>query len=472
MIVKIAVAFLSACVCSPLGAADSKPNLVVFMADDLGYGDVGCFGSPRAKTPNIDGLAQQGVKFTQFYAPASTCSPTRSGLLTGRSPLRLGIFTYIPNKSGMHLIASEKTLPALLREAGYDTCFVGKWGVNGLMGSDKQPQPNDHGFNHYLASQNNAIPSHLDPTCFFRNGKPTKVDGYSAAVIVDEAITWLKNREDDRKPFCLFVWFHEPHRPIATPPQFSAKFEQVPADPNRLRSKTDNQAGHPAPSEAEYVANIAHMDWQVGRLVGDLDKNGHGQRTCVVFTSDNGPISPGSAGPLRGSKGTLWEGGIRIPGIIRWPDHVRKGTVIDTPVSALDLLPTFCHLSGVPVPSGVALDGENIVPLLNDKPFKRTKPLFWWKVGGEAALRVDNWKLIGTAEKESNFATRMDFIKTAKLESFSLYDLASDPAEKSDVIAKHPKLSLQLKANLVATHAAYQKEAPKWSDRDLPKGDD
>jgi arylsulfatase A len=414
-------------------------------------------------------MAAEGIRFTQFYAPAASCSPTRTGIMTGRSPLRLGIYTYIPQNSAMHLKRSERTIGSILRDAGYDTCFVGKWACNGIMGSPEQPQPKDHGFDYSLAAQNNATPSHHNPDCFFRNGKPVGViKGYSAQIIVDEAIGWLQSRKDSKKPFCLFVWFQEPHRVIATPEEFSApyreKFKDAPA------VKADLAKGQSeAPALADYLGNIAHMDHQVGRMMKTLADLGVSERTFTLFTSDNGPIEPGSTGGLRGGKGTLWEGGIRMPGIIRWPAKIKPGQTCNTPVMGLDLLPTVCEIVGVAAPADRAIDGVSILSLLEGRAFERSKHLFWWRLGGEAALREGDWKLCGMPESAKKFSSPIAFIKEAHLERFELYNLADDVAETKDVAGQHAERVSAMKARLCALHAEMQAEAERWPDGALPK---
>ena len=174
-------------------AAESRPNVVIFLADDLGWGDLGCYGHPLMHTPHLDAFAQQGVRLTQCYAASAVCSPSRSAILTGRTPYRNGVFTWIQQGSEVHLRTSEVALPKLLREQGYDTCHVGKWHLNGKFNSPAQPQPNDHGYNWWLATQNNAAPSHRNPNNFVRNGKPVGPwEGYSAILVVEEAIRWLR----------------------------------------------------------------------------------------------------------------------------------------------------------------------------------------------------------------------------------------------------------------------------------------
>lgn len=455
-------------------AAAARPNLVVFLADDLGYGDVGCFGSERVKTPQLDRLAAEGARCTAFYGPASVCSPTRVGMLSGRSPFRLGIYTYIPQGSAMHLQRSERALPALLRAAGYDTCFVGKWGANGSLTDRRQAQPSDHGFDYWFAAQNNAIPDQLNPTCFVRNGTPVPdTKGYSAAIIVDEALQWLERRKDKTKPFCLFVWFQEPHRPIATPPEFVQPYVRFGTRP--IGDSADaGTARKPPPSVAEYLGNIAHLDHQIGRVLDALEKSGDAARTFALFTSDNGPIEPGSAGPLRGGKSTVWEGGIRMPGIIRWPGHIKPGRVIDAPMGGLDLLPTFCDIANIAVPRDRTLDGESVRALLEGRDFHRAKPQFWWRPNGEVALRDHKWKLVMKTVARAGGGSQTQWYQTAALErsSAQLYDLEADVAEKSDLAARHPDVVARLIPRLVALHREMQQEQQRmvsWDDRALPR---
>ena len=212
-----------------VGVADAKTNFFVILCDDLGYGDLACFGHPNIKTPNLDRLAGEGMKLTNCYASAPVCSPSRAGMLTGRNPYRCGIYDWIPENSPMHLRRSEITVAQLLKSAGYATCHVGKWHCNGMFNSPQQPQPGDHGFDHWFSTQNNALPSHRNPVNFVRTGTPVgPLDGYSSTLIVEEAMQWLKERKGEQ-PFCLFVWFHSPHEPVATADTFVKMYPGIPA---------------------------------------------------------------------------------------------------------------------------------------------------------------------------------------------------------------------------------------------------
>ena len=309
---------------SLIAMAEQPPNFVIIVADDLGYGDLGCYGSPIVKTPHIDAFAREGLRLTSCYSAASNCSPARTGLMTGRTPYRVGVHTAIPFGSPMHVRQSEITIASLLHDAGYQTCHVGKWHLNGKFNSPDQPQPDDHGFEYWFSTQNNALPNHKHPDNFVRNGEPVGiVEDYAANIVAAEANRWLEKNRDATRPFFLYVCFHEPHEPIATHPRFAS---QYPSDD---------------PSYSAYYGNIAQMDHAFGKIVDRLDTLGLRDNTFVLFTSDNGPavtaMHPhGWAGPLRGKKGDLYDGGIRVPGIARWPGHIRAGRVCDEPISGVD----------------------------------------------------------------------------------------------------------------------------------------
>ena len=251
-----------------------KPNIIIMMADDLGYGDVGCFGNKIIETPNIDQLASKGAKFTQFYSGHYTCSPSRAGMMAGRTPYRNGIYTFIADNSVVHLKDKEVTLAEICKEQGYDTGFFGKWGLNGNMDDKTQPTPSQQGFDSWLATNNNAIPSHKNPTNFYFNGKAMgEMKGYSSQIVVDKATQWLDSRKDKTKPFLLVLWFHEPHTKLAQPDKFTQKY-----------AKYGEVAG-------EYYANIDHMDHQIGRFMNYMKKENLEDNSWITFTSDNGPLN-------------------------------------------------------------------------------------------------------------------------------------------------------------------------------------
>ncbi len=320
--------------------AKTRSNFVVVLCDDLGYGDLACYGHPTIKSPNLDRFAAEGIRFTNCYASAPNCSPSRTGLMTGRTPYRVGVHNWIPFMSPVHVGADEMTVATLLRNAGYSTCHSGKWHLNGMFNLPGQPQPGDHGFEHWFSTQNNALPNHHEPYNFVRNGIPAgPQEGYSSEIVAAEAIQWLREGRDQTKPFFLFVCFHEPHEPIATDPRFSRTYDY-----------SDD------PSRADYYGNVTQMDEAFGKLMTALDEMKLRDSTFVMFTSDNGPArtrwhNVGSSGPLREYKGHEYEGGIRVPGMIRWPGHAKPGTVSDEPIIGLDLLPTACQIADVAAPN-------------------------------------------------------------------------------------------------------------------------
>ncbi|WP_082379421.1 sulfatase-like hydrolase/transferase [Pseudalgibacter alginicilyticus] len=428
-----------------------QPNIVVLLCDDLGYGDLSSFGHPIIKTPNLDQLAEKGIKLTNFYSTAPVCSPSRAGLLTGRSPNRAGIYDFIPglkksddNRDLVHLQAHEETIPALLKSVGYSTCLVGKWHCSSRFNSDKQPQPNDFGFDYWMATHNNAAPSHQNPNNFVRNGQEVgEIEGFSSQIIITEALEWLDKKQDDN-PFFLQVAFHEPHEPIASPEDLVQKY--LPFSKNR--------------EEAEYFANVENVDLAVGRLIEYLEKK-HKDNTLVLFSSDNGPEtlmryqrakkSYGTPGELKGMK--LWtnEAGFRVPGIVSWIGENSFSGTTNAVVSALDFLPTFCELAGAELPKR-ELDGESFKSLLDNGEFERTKPLIWAFYDAineqRVAMRSGDWKIMARIESEGKTLPRIHnlydgneaLVKNAKLVDYALFNLKNDIVESEDLSLKEPEV--------------------------------
>ena len=416
--------------------ADPRPNVILFLADDLGYGELGCYGHAAAITPNLDRFAAEGLRLTDCHSAGSVCSPSRSALLTGRTPYRNGVFTWIPEDSPIHLRTSEHALPKLLREAGYDTCHVGKWHLNGRFNSPDQPQPSDHGYSWWLATQNNAAPSHAFPTNFVRNGQPIgKADDYSAPFITKEASRWLKEKRDPKKPFFLAVWTHEPHYPIAS----EERHEQLHA------SIADRE-------ERTYRANITQLDDAFGQLMKTVDDMQLTDSTLVFFSSDNGPEGDGDKGPgrglaggLRGRKRSMYEGGHRVPGIVRWPGKIQPGTESGIPVIGSDFFPTALAAAGIEPPAGRTLDGMNMLPVFSGDVVRRQVPLYW-RWGGKVAYREDNWKIV----------------VDESLEKPELYDLATDRNEATNLAAREADRLAAMMARLRAYTAEVEAEGPDW----------
>lgn len=443
------------------------PNFVIVTCDDLGYGDVGCFGSPKIKTPRLDAFAAQGVKLAHCYAAAPVCSPSRAGLLTGRTPDRCGVYNWIPGGNAMHLRREELTISSILRDAGYDTCVTGKWHLNGRFNDPAQPQPSDHGFQHWFATQNNAAPSHENPVNFVRNGKPVgEMKGYSSGIIAQEAVSWLEGRAGSAKPFFLYVPFHSPHEPVATAEAFVKQYPEA-----RGRG------------EALYYGNVSETDAAFGRLLDHLEKAGLADNTFVLFTSDNGPEtldrypgawrSHGSPGPFRSMKLSLYEGGIRVPGIARMPGLPRPGIVMEQPFSGLDLLPTLCGMAGLALPQIRNLDGLDMTALLRGARMLRRGPLHWHYFNTIdapiAALREGDWKILGLFDRHSEGsggsfdpARDMARIRAQKLERFELYHLARDPHERNNLASREKERFAMMREQLERIHTAVRAEGHDW----------
>lgn len=444
-------------------AEQGTPNILVILCDDLGYGDLECYGHPSIKTPALNRLARGGIRFTDCYSAAPVCSPSRVGMLTGRSPNRAGVYDWIPsagkavpNKRHLvHMRRNEKTIASYLQQAGYGTCLVGKWHCNSEFNRPAQPQPDDFGFDHWFATQNNASPSHQNPSNFVRNGLQVgSTEGFSCQLVADEAIDWLE-KKDQSSPFFLFVSFHEPHEPIASPSKLVATYLE--------QARTEN--------EAQYFANVANMDLAVGRIVDSLEKQGLDQNTIIIFTSDNGPEtlnryrsanrSYGKPGPLRGMKLHTTEAGFRVPGIVNWKNHIPEsllGTTNQTPVTALDLLPTFCELAQIPLPSEQKLDGLSIKPLLQGETLNREKPLLWIYYNSinqtRVAMRHEQWKVLaklngGSLPKFTNVTKEsLPTIREAMLTDIEIYDLSNDLSEENNLAGVEKGITQKLETLL------------------------
>ena len=434
----------------------ARPNVVLINVDDLGYGDLGVQGHPVIKTPHLDALAAAGLRFTQHYAPSALCSPSRAGLLTGRTPYRTGIKSWIPEASGIFLHKQEVTLATLLKRAGYATALVGKWHLNSDLADAAQPQPADHGFDHAYGHNAFQVPHNHNPTNIYRNGRllPPQ-EGYTAQLYADEAIAWLEQRSAAREPFFLYLAMAEPHTSIANPPEYNAMYAAFSRGP-----VVPIPNGGPRPPEAllvprgpgEYYANITYLDAQLGRVLAALDRLGHRDDTLVVFTSDNGPVTSawenwyevnahGDTGGFRGRKHHLHEGGIRVPAIVRLPGVVRAGTVTAAPVTSLDFLPTIAALCGAAVPSDRAIDGADLGALLRGGAAPAARPFYWalpTKTGRDFAYREGDWKLLLNTEQKP----------------VELYDLARDPLELTNRLAAEPARAAALAAAFRAHHAA------------------
>jgi len=428
------------------GAPARKPNLIFILADDLGWGDLGCYGNTRIKTPHLDRLAKQGTLFTQFYVNGSVCSPSRCAFMTGQYPARHKIHGHyatpeLNSKRGMSQWLDPKVpnVAALLKSAGYRTAHYGKWHLG--HGSNAPPL-SAYGFDDARAYGGNPQGWDEPPETFFAK---------STRVFVDETLRFIRtNRE---QTFYVQLWTLMPHAPLNPTDEQMAPYNWL---------SWRNGEYHKSAATI-YYSLVADLDAQVGRLLGELDELGLATNTLVMFSSDNGPedihlaeaghSGIGSAGPFRGRKRSLYEGGIRVPGIVRWPGKVPAGVVDQTSVLAgVDWLPTVCRFVGIPIPAAHKLDGEDVSDILLGKPRPRTTPLLWeWRfhIFGEPfhrspilAIREGDWSLLLNPDR-----SRVE-----------LYDLPRDPTQLNNLAEKHPD-----------TVAALAGKALDWQAT-LPKG--
>lgn len=433
--------------------AAKRPNVVMLLADDLGFQDVGCYNGP-VTTPNIDSLAAGGTRFTDFYSGCAVCSPSRATLITGRHHIRVGVYSWIHDPSQKsHLLERETTLAEILKSAGYSTAHIGKWHLGLPTAQHDKPTPDKHGFDYWFATWNNAEPSHKNPKNFIRNGEPVgQLEGYSCQLVVDEAIHWLDEERDQQTPFFLNVWFHEPHAPIAAP-------DEIVSDYGTLKDKG-----------AIYSGTIDNTDRAIGRLLKKLKEIDDPENTLIIYASDNGSYRDDRTGGLRGRKGVNWDGGIRVPGIFNWPGTIEAGQVSEEPAGLVDVLPTICGLLNLPKPDR-HLDGTSLAPILTGQPaeFERHQPLFWHlqKSRPIVAMRDGRYSLV--ADPDYELSTNNMFqeawiptIKTGSYKNFQLFDLKADPNQTSNIASANPELVEKLKAKLLEINASIMSEGADW----------
>jgi arylsulfatase A len=442
----LAVAFvLSACLTSFAAAADAprKPNIVFILADDLGYGDLGCYGQQKIKTPHIDRLAAQGMRFTQFYSGAPVCAPARctlmTGLHTGHSHIRDN--GELPTEGQRPIPHSTVTLAEVLKSAGYRTGVVGKWG---LGGPGTEGEPNRQGFDHWFGYLCQREAHRFYPQHLWRNGKKVILEQnangrrgqYSHDLVADEAMQFLRDGAKGARqgtPFFLYIAFTIPHVDLDVPDnaleQYAGQWEEKPFPGNHYRA-------HPTP-RAAYAAMISRMDRDLCRLMGLLNELKLAEDTLVMFSSDNGPSYAGgadaaffnSAGGLRGLKGELYDGGIRVPLIARWPGKIAAGTTSDHVAAFWDLLPTFAEAGSATLPTDLRLDGVSFLPMLLGQPDQKPRDHLYWESParqGAQAVRIGDWKGVRLGVKRN---------ADAKVQLFSL---KQDAAESRDVAAQNP----------------------------------
>ena len=392
------------------------PNFVVIFVDDLGYGDVGCFGSPSIKTPRLDTMADEGVKFTDFYSAAPVCTPSRAALMTGCYPWRVSLPSVLHPTAKIGLNPDEITIAEILRDRGYATTCIGKW----HLGDHPDFMPTSQGFDSYFGiPYSNDMVAGGNKVPLMRNEdvieRPVFQDNLTERY-TQEAINFITKNAD--RPFFVYLPHTFPHVPLHVTDRFKGKSER-----------------------GLYGDVVECLDWSTGRILDTLADLGLDDNTLVIFTSDNGPWlsmreNGGSAGPLRDGKGTTWEGGMREPCIMRWPGRIPAGIVCSEPATTMDLLPTFAKLAGADVPTDRIIDGKDILPLVTGQPGATTPYdafYYYWK-DELHAVRSGRWKLVLDHKKPR---TEIDVPP-------ALYDLVEDIGEQTDLSAKYPKLVSKL----------------------------
>jgi arylsulfatase A-like enzyme len=420
-------------------APAAAPNIVVLLADDMGYGDVSSYGGKDVPTPRIDRLAREGVRFTDGYVTCPACAPSRLSLMAGAYPQRFGM-TWNDDRSAHKLPDAQRLLPELLRGAGYVTGLVGKWNivrpaetvfdeVHDFIEWESDYFPQEDG--RYIGSNATKSPGFASSKTQFW-GPQREGDEYLTDRMGRDAASFIARHA--AKPFFLYVGFNAVHSPWQGRRADQARFTHLPHEVLQL-----------------YASMVAALDENVGRILDALRAQGLEENTLVVFLSDNGPAKGGphiegwkpdwprgitvvgSAGPLRGAKTDLWEGGIREPFILRWPARLAAGTTYRAPVSSMDILPTLCAAAGAAVPATTVVDGVDLVPFVRGELTAAPHETIFWKIKSAAALRRGDWKLMLLAP---------DFKP-------QLYNLADDIGETRDLAAAKPELTREL-------HAAWQ----------------
>ena len=420
----VGVACFLCALCFDVAAQLPRPNIVVIVADDMGYADIGIHGSKDIPTPNIDALAADGIRFTNAYVSGPYCSPTRAGLMTGRYQQRFGHEFNLGSGSDFGLSLSQTTMADYLKAAGYRTALFGKW----HLGGGPRFHPMARGFDEFFGflggehSYVNPTPSGDNPV--LDGWKPVTEMGYLTDVLADKAVDFIQRRKS--RPFFLYLAFNAVHTPMDATDKYYARFPQI-ADSQRRT----------------YAAMLSAMDDGIGKTLAALRAANLDDNTLVFFFSDNGgPTMPtttvngSSNSPLRGSKRQTWEGGIRVPFIMRWKGQLARGRSYERPMIQLDVLPTALAAAKINVPQNAKFDGVNLLPFLTRKKSRNPHDALYWRLGGMMAIRKGDWKLVKTSE--GTFRD-MDPDVLSDLSAAELYNLADDISETKNLASMHPK---------------------------------
>lgn len=426
-----------------------KPNIILCMADDLGWGDPGFNGNKIIKTPHLDAMAKNSLRFERFYSGAPVCSPTRGSCITGRHPYRYGIWS--ANQG--HMRKQEVTLAEILKSQGYATGHFGKWHLGTLdpnssgKGKGRNAErnfstPNANGFDEWFSTEysvrtwdplKNNI---LNP--YYHNGKvETKnTDGCDSRVLMDRAIPFIRKAAKEKTPFLAVIWFHAPHEPVVAGPEFLELYPGY------------------ADGEKNYYGVVSALDLQVGRLRKELRELGLADDTMLWFTSDNGPegdsgdkgTTRGSAGPFRGRKRSLYEGGIRVPGLLEWPKKISPGETTSFPASTLDYFPTILDVLGFKFKENLfPIDGISLLPMFDGKIKQRPVPIPFETLGGTGSNASRGSPRMALVDNQYKLLTDLD----DKGSSDMLFDLLNDKGESKNIATQHPDVVKSMKVKLM-----------------------
>ncbi len=445
---RIAIScFLLGAFASPASAQTNapRPNIIILLADDLGYGDLGSYGAADIATPNLDRMAREGVRFTSFYSAGNTCSPSRAALMTGRYPPRSGVNAVLLHDTPEGLPASELTIPELLRDAGYRTAMIGKW----HLGNSDEFMPWNHGFTEFFG----VAHSNDEQNFFVYDGRrriPEKVEqSRLTRRYTDRALEFLSNAGRGDQPFFLYLAYSAPHVPLYPAAGFAG----------RSRRGT-------------YGDLVEEVDASIGEVLGKLGELGIDRRTLVIFSSDNGPWLAmrdwgGSAGGLHGGKTGTFEGGHRVPALARWPEHVPSGREVHGVATMMDWLPTFIELAGARLPEDRVIDGRSLTGVLAGTVERQPTPFFYLRlrlpfgdqhhqVGG---VRDGRWKL---KLPQRGYPELLEPLLKLELywHGLMLFDLEADPGERNNVAADHPDVVARLSAEIDSFNAALAPAPP------------
>jgi arylsulfatase A-like enzyme len=452
------------------GVASSapRPNIIFILADDLGYGDLSCYGQKNFATPNLDRMAAEGLRFTQHYAGSTVCAPSRACLLAGQHTGH--VFQRANGEIAFRADPQDISIARMLKNAGYHTAMIGKSGLS--CRTDNQRHPNEKGFDHFFGYLSHGAAHRYYPEQLVRNGNVVEYadnhgkegEKYSSDLFTADALEYLAGRASDDGPFFLHLSLQQPHADLSAPARwrdpFVGKFDESPFPGNGYRAES-----HP---KATFAGMVTCLDDAVGQVLTKLRELGLAENTLVFFASDNGAMSEGgwdrdffqSSGPLRGGKRDLYEGGLRTPLIAWWPGRVAAGGVTDHLSAFWDFVPTACELAGIEAPADT--DGISYVPTLVGRPSEQRRHdyVYWefYEQGGKQAVRQGDWK-----------AVRLNALRPARA-TIELYNLAEDLGETRDVAAEHPEAVARLTAIMRAAHVDSDRFKLRWPDKSNADG--